>query len=288
MWGTSVPQALCTGEKDGEENVDMIRKFVKYAGKSKTLKRYTLFVPQEQLFEVGTVVYRVVEAKKLNRNDLIMVENLNRCFETIRIIAVVRNKLEEMRNDQFDIYNEQHVQMLESLWVALKGQSREGAGIISPEWASLGFQGSDPTTDFRSMGMLGLQQLHFFATRKAEVAKLILAEFSTPGRSFPFAIIGINLTRLVLEMLTARRLHEFIIKRFGNLTVNCSLAYLEGPSNDADCVAYCVALVHEVYCLVFEEFYLVWVERRPVSIMAFTELYSEVEKRMFEKYPPII
>jgi len=32
-------------------------------------------------------------------------------------------------------------------------------GRISPQWTDIGFQGSDPATDFRGMGLLGLLDL---------------------------------------------------------------------------------------------------------------------------------
>lgn len=285
MWGVSVPQKLCSGEKDGEENIQMITAFTDYILKSKSFKKYGRITTNDILFDVTSVVYEVIDAKKLDRNNLVLIENLGRCFETLRIINVVHNRLETLRNEVFDIFNEDHVTLLESFWFAMKEEKRTVPGLVSPEWTLLGFQGNDPTTDFRSMGMLGLHQLLHFAQRKADTAHLILKEFTQPGQNFPFAIIGINLSRLVMELLGQRRLHTYIIRRFGNLTVDCSLAYLEGPSNDEDCINYCIALVHDVYCLVYEEFYLVWVVRKPSSIMAFTELYGEVEKIMCDKFP---
>ena len=280
-----MPQKLCTGEKNGHENIEMITSFVRYLVKSKTFKKYSKLMPPETLFTAESAVDTVIDTKQLNRNNLVLVENITRCFETLRIISVARNEMEILRNESFDMYNDAHVDMLEGFWMDMKGSERTVSGIISPEWTSLGFQGNDPTTDFRSMGILGLHQLALFARRKTEIAHLILKEFTAPGHNFPFAIIGINLTRLVMSMLSERRLHVYIIQRFGNLTVNASLAYLEGPSNDADCIQYVIALVHDLYCIAFEEFYLVWIVRKPTSIMAFTDLYNEVEALMFEKYP---
>ena len=288
MWGVSVPQKICIGEKDGDENLEMIRLFIKYIFKSKSMKKYSKFVPSDDLFEVPTVIINLIEHKKIDSHNLVLIENVGRCLETVRIIAVVYNSMEAMRHQNFDIFNEDHVKMLESLWILLKETPRQVEGLVSNEWTELGFQGNDPTTDFRSMGMLGLYQLHFFAKRKTDIAKLILQEFNTSERKFPFAIIGINLTRLIIEMLTQRRLHNRIIDLFGNITVNSGLAYLEGPSNDQDCIDYCIGIVHEVYCQAFEEFYLVWVVRKPTSIMAFTELYEEVQAIMHQKFPPII
>ena len=44
------------------------------------------------------------------------------------------------------------------LWVVLtNGQHLESR--TSSQWTQIGFQGEDPMTDFRGMGMLGLDQL---------------------------------------------------------------------------------------------------------------------------------
>lgn len=34
---------------------------------------------------------------------------------------------------------------------------------VSEQWKLLGFQGTDPATDFRGMGLLGLEQLVYFS-----------------------------------------------------------------------------------------------------------------------------
>ena len=169
----------------------------------------------------------------------------------------------------------------------MKATPREVGGLLSNEWVELGFQGSDPTTDFRSMGILGLQQLHYFACKRPEVARHILKELSTPSCTYPFAIIGINLTRLIMELFTGFRLHQYIVERFGNLTINCGQVYSEGPSNDSDCIEFCNDLVHDVYCSAFEEFYMVWVIRKPKSIMDFNSLYEEVRNIMLDRFRPI-
>ena len=72
---------------------------------------------------------------------------------------------------------------LETLWDKLKPDVRRKGGRITKEWSEIGFQGQDPTTDFRyvcwdgpnrdkvnasvynrSMGLLSLEQLVYFAS----------------------------------------------------------------------------------------------------------------------------
>ena len=84
MWGVSIPQKLCAGEKDGRENIEMITLFVKYLVKSKTFKKYSKLMPPESLFTVESAVDNVFDTKQMDRNNLVLVENVTRCFEALR------------------------------------------------------------------------------------------------------------------------------------------------------------------------------------------------------------
>jgi hypothetical protein len=62
--------------------------------------------------------------------------------------------------------------MLENLWKQLMDTSL--TGLISKQWSEIGFQGDDPSTDFRGMGLLGLENLLFFSTHYNESARHLL------------------------------------------------------------------------------------------------------------------
>jgi hypothetical protein len=68
---------------------------------------------------------------------------------------------------------------------------------------ALGFQGSDPATDLRGGGMLGLLQLLYFVRYYHELA-LKLYRFSstrdTPDENFPFALISFKFTGIALQV----------------------------------------------------------------------------------------
>ena len=57
---------------------------------------------------------------------------------------------------------EAHEQLLRRLWhCGFPGVPLQ-AGCVTTEWVRLGFQGADPATDFRGMGVLGLHNLVYF------------------------------------------------------------------------------------------------------------------------------
>lgn len=45
---------------------------------------------------------------------------------------------------------------------------------FSTQWQKIGFQGKDPSTDFRAMGLLALDNLYYFAEKYNENAQRIL------------------------------------------------------------------------------------------------------------------
>jgi ELMO/CED-12 family len=93
----------------------------------------------------------------------------------------------------YDSQNDEHERLLSELWTAINPDTPL-SGRISAQWKTIGFQGKDPATDFRGMGLLGLKNLVYFATHYPEqVRAMIQAE-----RSYPFASSGINMTHLAL------------------------------------------------------------------------------------------
>ena len=88
--------------------------------------------------------------------------NLLQCLRSINGVCYARRECERLRLEAYDRFNSDHERLLDGLWAALRpGVMRTGR--VTEDWKTLGFQGTDPATDFRGMGMLGLTQLLFFA-----------------------------------------------------------------------------------------------------------------------------
>ncbi|KAG5359698.1 hypothetical protein CJU90_5535 [Yarrowia sp. C11] len=89
------------------------------------------------------------------------------------------------------------------------------------QWENFGFQGKDPSTDFRGSGMLGLEAFrHFYMFDPAESTKLVTQSGATdPGETwYPPALISINVVSHLRDMLIAGQLDRgFILNINGEL-----------------------------------------------------------------------
>ncbi len=98
------------------------------------------------------------------------------------------------RRRAFDEANADDEALLESLWTLLRPDVRRRGGRVTDEWQELGFQGSNPATDFRGMGVLGLESLVHFARAHSSAARRVCNESLVPhNKWFSFAITHINL-----------------------------------------------------------------------------------------------
>lgn len=79
---------------------------------------------------------------------------------------------------------------------------------ISNQWQDVGFQGDDPATDFRGMGLLGLNQLVYFSTAYNDVACRMMRQSAHPTKGYPFAIVGISMTSLIRDLLKGNYLKK--------------------------------------------------------------------------------
>ncbi|MCL4134523.1 UNVERIFIED_CONTAM: hypothetical protein GTU68_015900, partial [Idotea baltica] len=89
------------------------------------------------------------------------------------------SSLEALRTTSYDSSNPEHEQKLLKLWSLLQPkvqlQSR-----ISKQWQDIGFQGDDPSTDFRGMGLLGLENLLFFSETYPSTTEHVLLRSQHP------------------------------------------------------------------------------------------------------------
>eukprot|EP01103_Thecamoeba_quadrilineata_P016407 TRINITY_DN5478_c0_g1_i1.p1 TRINITY_DN5478_c0_g1~~TRINITY_DN5478_c0_g1_i1.p1 ORF type:complete len:487 (-),score=91.91 TRINITY_DN5478_c0_g1_i1:72-1532(-) len=197
-----------------------------------------------------------------------------KAFKYARLAQILR--LKELWNSKKTSFNSEkshHESMLDRLWSsAFPNQVLDKR--ISPLWKQLGFQGNDPATDFRGMGLLGLHNLVYFAEKHPLQLRYILSQF----RDYPVATAGINLTSLLLDLL-------HITKDVADLPAtsrdwNSEMVLFLVRCNDF--FAY-----EELYCLCFLLLDSLW-ERSSASYMEFPVVFARLKQKLesyFKKRP---
>ncbi|XXG78505.1 hypothetical protein AAC387_Pa08g2440 [Persea americana] len=102
----------------------------------------------------------------------------------------------------FDASRSDHQGALRALWTATY-PNRELDGLISEQWKEMGWQGRDPTTDFRGAGFISLENLLFFAkTFTISFQRLLNKQGGKRATwEYPFAVAGVNITFMIMQML---------------------------------------------------------------------------------------
>ncbi|KAI8903774.1 Engulfment/cell motility [Gorgonomyces haynaldii] len=128
----------------------------------------------------------------------------------------------------------------------------------TPQWQKIGFQGKDPATDFRAMGMLGLDDLLYLAKNYPSIASRILAASHHSQSWFSFAIVGISMTAYCLRLVRTRQLQYYF--------------YTCGISEN---------VYHEVYCYMFDAFEKHWSSLSPPpSVLDFNQIFRSFQIQM--------
>ncbi|XP_010275485.1 PREDICTED: ELMO domain-containing protein A [Nelumbo nucifera] len=102
----------------------------------------------------------------------------------------------------YDSSNPQHQETLRALWNA-SFPGEELHGLISEQWKEMGWQGKDPSTDFRGGGFISLENLLFFARNYPKSFQDLLRkeEGDRAIWEYPFAVAGVNITFMLIQML---------------------------------------------------------------------------------------
>nr|XP_056714574.1 ELMO domain-containing protein 1 isoform X1 [Euleptes europaea] len=196
-------------------------------------------------------------------------------------------EVEKLRREPYDSEDPGHEEMLLKLWKCLKPDSPLEARI-SKQWCEIGFQGDDPKTDFRGMGLLGLYNLLYFAEQDAAAAQQVLSDSLQPkyrevtkedlskcskaewekkkfdkAIGYSFAIVGINITDLAYNLLVSGALKT----HFYNVAP-------EAPT-----------LTHfqQTFCYLMHEFHKFWIEEDPMDIMEFNRVREKFHKRILKQ-----
>ncbi|KAK7161213.1 hypothetical protein R3I94_004027 [Phoxinus phoxinus] len=237
-------QRICARCKAGALRTSQIEYSLK-SSKSKVL-RAALSLKENDLEDHLAQIIREKRIKEQKDNTFKV--KLRQCLFQINGYSNLFEAVEELRKEVFDSETEEHEHMLLKLWELLM-PSEKLESRITKQWGNIGFQGDDPKTDFRGMGMLGLTNLLFFSEKYTDAARQVLSHANHPTLGYSYAIVGINLTEMAYSLMKsdALKLH------FYNT--------VSGKPQMQD--------FHQFYCYLAYEFDKFWLEEEPESIMEF-------------------
>lgn len=112
------------------------------------------------------------------------------------------HKLQSRMDVSYDSTNSEHQAALRALWdSAFPGE--ELHDLISEQWKEMGWQGKDPSTDFRGGGFISLENLLYFSKNypKSFQDLLLKREGNRSMWEYPFAVAGVNITFMLIQML---------------------------------------------------------------------------------------
>lgn len=105
----------------------------------------------------------------------------------------------------------QHLAMLRTLHRQLTGSALD-CPRYGAHWEDIGFQGSDPATDLRGVGLLGLvQALYLVITPELfPFAQDVYQLSRQDSQEFPLMVLSLNITRITLHVLRDGLLNRFL------------------------------------------------------------------------------
>ncbi|XP_065151321.2 ELMO domain-containing protein 2 isoform X2 [Paramisgurnus dabryanus] len=256
--GTCELQRICAQCKAGALRTSQIEYSLK-SSKSKVL-RSALSVKEEDLEDR---VAQIIREKRIKvQKDPRFKMNLQQCLLQITGYSELFETVEELRKEVFDSENEEHERMLLKLWDLLmptvKLESR-----ITKQWCRIGFQGDDPKTDFRGMGMLGLTNLVFFSEKYTDASRKVLSHSNHPKLGYSYAIVGINLTEMAYSLMNSGALKSHF---YNTVSGKPQMQHF-----------------HQFYCYLAYEFDKFWLEEEPESIMEFNRYREKFHDKVKEQ-----
>uniref|UniRef100_A0AC35GF33 ELMO domain-containing protein n=1 Tax=Panagrolaimus sp. PS1159 TaxID=55785 RepID=A0AC35GF33_9BILA len=161
----------------------------------------------------------------------------------------------------FSDSNPLHWELLCSFYKHIMDTGRKPVARYGSHWENVGFQGEDPASDLRGVGMLGLCQLLFLSSNAlSPQLALQLYELSIDKvHHFPLAVVGLNFTQFILEHVKEGRLNRLAIKENSYVSV-----------------------INGIYRGCFITFYKLW-KTRNCTILDFSKIANEIKAQIKQR-----
>ncbi|KAF9111417.1 hypothetical protein BGX27_004962 [Mortierella sp. AM989] len=225
--------------------------------KQLTLERRELELPDNDPVQITHQILRKKRFPDGGSPDTPAAKKLQYALDKIASTHQLAREINQRMQTRYDSTNPAHERKLMHLWELLCPQKKLD-GRYTKQWTEIGFQGKDPATDFRGMGMLGLDDLVYYAKYYPVSSKHALECSQDEYSWYSYAIVGINITAFAVHTLRTRQLQYFL--------------FLNGTD---------ISVYHELYCYLFHRFNDYWttLEPKPI-IMDFERVFGDFKIMM--------
>lgn len=181
-------------------------------------------------------------------------------------LARERDDLFCLAATKLDYSRPAHEQVLQSIFKRITGHTGDSLDVprFGNHWEDAGFQGTDPGTDLRGVGMLGPLQMVYLLEYYRPLSVKIYALSRDEHQNFPWAVVSLNITGVGMQIVRQGKLHRLFRK--------------------AKSVFSIVMLLH---CALFYEFYLMW-KNNGSTIMDFSATRALLARRASDNPAKII
>lgn len=164
----------------------------------------------------------------------------------------------------FDGSQVEHQDALKQLW-RLAYPGRELPPLKSELWKEMGWQGTDPSTDFRGGGFISLENLIFFAKKYPDsFQRLLHKQDGTRAEwEYPFAVAGINISFMLIQMLDLQS---------GKPSSSAGIRFLELLEKDE-------MAFDNLYCVAFRMMDAQWLAKR-ATYMEFNDVLKSTRAQL--------
>ncbi|CAD6258530.1 unnamed protein product [Miscanthus lutarioriparius] len=164
----------------------------------------------------------------------------------------------------YDCSSVKHQDALKELW-RLAYPNRQLPPLKSDLWKEMGWQNSDPSTDFRAGGFMSLENLIYFARNYPDSFHRLLhkSDGKRAEWEYPFAIGGVNISYMLVQMLDLQS---------GKMRTKAGVHFVQLLEDDD--VAF-----DNLFCVAFQVLDSQWLARR-ASYMEFNEVLKSTRVQL--------
>ncbi|KAF0977856.1 hypothetical protein FDP41_003178 [Naegleria fowleri] len=177
------------------------------------------------------------------------------------ILQSIRNH-QNFLNTKYDPDNSDHKNLLKSIFKIIFGKQLKDEELYDcQQWTMAGFQNRDPTTDLRSLGLLGLSTMEYLCKYHTNTVKNEYMNREYPFACCVFAIVNFMIKEMDMRNITTTPQDSHFV-----LLMKKELYFNRDKLKQMD-------LFERLFCIAFEYFDKLWVKYK-AGYMDFSVMYD--------------